>query len=250
MEKEIKIKTADNHFIYGKTSGSSRQSLFIVVHGLPGSMDEDLYVEAARWFAKHGYATFRFNLYGAEKGARQLMGSTLKTHAADIDTVVRHFRKKGFKKICLAGHSYGCPSILLSQEQVFDSVVLWDPSYKISFTKKNPGTVSAQYLKEAKGYLMSWGVNFIIGEDMANEADALKWNTLTKDFNVPFRIIAAGKGILLTGAKHYGKVASTPNDLVVLKEATHYFNDKDDMREKLFKATDAWFKKDRKLHLR
>ena len=247
MEKEIKIKTTDNYFIYGKMSGTIHKPLFVVVHGLPGSMDEDLYLQATQWFAQHGYATFRFNLYGAEKNARQLMESTLKTHATDIDTIVRYFRKKGFKKICLAGHSYGGPSILLSSDQVFDSTVLWDPSYKISFTKKYAGTLPAQYLKEVKGYLMRWGINVVIGKEMADEADTLKWNTLSKDFHVPFRIIAAEKGTLLVGAKQYGKVTSAMNDLVVLKDATHYFNDTGDMREKLFAASDEWFKRGYKI---
>ncbi len=243
MEKEIKIKTTDDHFIYGKMSSTTHQPLFVVVHGLPGSMDEDLYLQATRWFAKHGYATFRFNLYGAEKGARQLMETTLKTQATDIDTIVRYFRKKGFKKIYLAGHSYGGPSILLSSDQSFDRAVLWDPSYEISFTKKYAGMAPAQYLKEVKGYLMRWGINVVIGKEMADEADTLKWNTLSKDFRVPFRIIAAEKGALLIGAKQYGKVTSAMNDLVVLKNATHYFNDTDDMREKLFAASEEWFRR-------
>ncbi len=224
-------------------TGSSRQPLFIVVHGLPGSMDEDLYLNATRWFAKHDYATFRFNLYGAEKDARQLMESTLESHASDIDTIVRYFRTKKFKKIFLAGHSYGGPSILLSKEQNFDGAVLWDPSYGISFTKKKAGVLPAKYLKEVKGYLMHWGTNFIISEEMADETDTLKWNMLTKNFRIPLKLVASEKGFLVKGAQQYFKVANNPKDLTILKGATHYFNDTDDMREKVFKLSDAWFKK-------
>ena len=243
MEKEIKIKTPDGHHIYGRMTGSSRLPLFIIVHGLPGSMDEDLYVSAARWFAKRGYATFRFNFYGAENDARQLMESTLESHASDIDIIVQYFRTKKFKKIFLAGHSYGGPSILLSKEQDFDGAVLWDPSYGVSFIKKQRGLVPAKYLKEVKGYLMHWGTNFIIGEEMVYEADALKWNTLTKDFHVPLKIVGAGKGSLAKGAQQYFNLANNPKDLTILKGATHYFNDTDTMREKLFKLSDEWFQK-------
>lgn len=243
MEKEIKIKTSDGHHIYGRLAGSSSKSLFIVVHGLPGSMDEDLYLEATRWFGKQGYATFRFNLYGGEKDARQLMETTLATHASDIDTIVRYFRTKKFKKICIAGHSYAGPAILLSKEQGFDSAMLWDPSYGVSFTKKQKGMPSAKYLKEIGGYLMPWGVNFVLGEEMVDEADSLKWSVLTKDFLVPLKIIAAGKGALAKGAERYFKTANAPKDLAILKNATHYFNDTDTMREKVFKLSDEWFKK-------
>lgn len=243
MEKKLKIKVSDKYHIYGRLNGTSHQPLFIVVHGLSCSMDEDFYLNATRWFAKQGYATFRFNLYGAEKDSRQLMTSTLKTHASDIDTVVDYFRKKKFGKIFLAGHSYGGPSILLSSNQNFDGVVLWDPSYKVSFTKTPKGVSHVKYLKGVEGYLMNWGINIIIGKAMAEEAAALNWNNLTKNFHVPLKIIVAGKGALVRGAKHYFKTAHTPKDLTIIKNATHYFNDTEDMREKVFKISEDWFSK-------
>jgi len=245
MEKEIKIKTADRQYIYGRLTGSSRQPLFIAVHGLAGSMDEDIIVSAARWFAKQGYATFRFNLYGAEKNARQLMNITLETHTFDVDKVVQHFRKRGFEKIFIAGHSYAGPSILLSKEQDFDGVALWDPSYKVSFTKKQVGVLPAVYVKEVKGYALQWGTNFILSEEMVDEANSLKWDSLTKDFSAPLKIIVAEKGYLVKGGEQYFKMANKPKSLTILRGATHYFNDTEGMREKLFALTDAWFKKNK-----
>lgn len=243
MERKLKIKVSEKYYIYGRLSGLFHQPLFIVVHGLPGSMDEDFYLDATRWFAKHGYATFRFNLYGTEKDSRQLMTSTLETHASDIDEIVRYFRRKKFKKIFLAGHSYGGPSILLSNDQKFDGAVLWDPSYKVSFTKAQHGSSAVKYIKEIKGYVMNWGMNIVIGKSMADEADALDWSRLTKNFHVPLKIIAAGKGTLVPGAKHYFKTANNPKDLANIKDATHYFNDAEGMREKVFKSSTDWFEK-------
>lgn len=224
-------------------SGAPHQPLFIIVHGLPGSMDEDFYLNATRWFAKQGYATFRFNLYSGEKDSRQLMESTLKTHASDIDAIVRYFYKKKFKKIFLVGHSYGGPSILLSNEQKFDGAVLWDPSYKISFTKTEKGSPAVKYIKDVKGYIMKWGINFVIGKAMADEADTIDWNNLTKNFHVPLKIISAGSSPLVRGAKHYFKDANSPKDLTIIKNATHYFNDTESMRENVYKISDEWFKK-------
>ncbi len=243
MEKKLKIKVSEKNYIYGRLSGSFHQPLFIVVHGLTGSMDEELCLDATRWFSKHGYATFRFNLYGPEKNARQLMGSTLKKHASDIDAIVRYFRRKKFRKIFLAGHSYGGPSILLSNDQKFDGAVLWDPSYKVSFTKTPKGVSRVKYLKEVKGYLMNWGMNVVIGKAMADEADKLNWDNLTPNFQVPLKIISAGKSPLVRGAKHYFKTANNPKDLTILKDATHHFNDTEDMRENVFKSSEDWFKK-------
>ena len=243
MEKRLKIKVSEKNYIYGKLSGSSRQPIFIIVHGLPGSMEEDFYLDATRWFAKQGYSTFRFNLYGAEKDSRQLVESTLETHASDIDAIVRYFRKKKFQKIFIAGHSYGGPSILLSKDQKFDGAVLWDPSYKISFTKTGKGFPPVKYIKEVGGYLMRWGVNIVIGKAMVKEADTIDWDNLTKNFRVPLQIISAGGSLLVRGAKLYFKSANNPKDLIIIKKASHYFNDTEDMREKVFKISDDWFKK-------
>ena len=243
MEKNIKIKISEKYEIFGKMSGSTHQPLFIVIHGLPGSMDEDFYLNACRWFAKRGYATFRFNFYGAEKKSRQLMESSLQTHASDIDEIVKYFRNKNFKKIFIAGHSYGAPSILLSRAQDFDGVVLWDPSYKVSFLKTRSDSRAPVYIKKMKGYVMNWGVNFILGEKMAKEADSIKWGELTKKFNVPLKIIVAGDGPLVSGAKHYFKTAHEPKELTIVKGATHYFNDTENMREEVYKISNNWFKK-------
>lgn len=93
MEKKLKIKVSEKNYIYGRLSGTSRQPLFIIVHGFLETMDGDFYLNATRYFAKQGYATFRFNLYGGEKNARQMIDTTLKINASDIDAVVRYFRR-------------------------------------------------------------------------------------------------------------------------------------------------------------
>ncbi|MFA6099984.1 MAG: alpha/beta fold hydrolase [Patescibacteria group bacterium] len=248
MEKGLKIKVDKKHSVYGRLNGSLKRPLFIVIHGLPGSIHEGFYEDATSWFAEHGFAAFRFNLYGWQKDARQLVDSTLKTHAADLDAVVRYFRKRGVKKIFVAGHSFGGPVVLLSKEQDFDAVVLWDPSFDLSFVKKNYGFPGGRYIKELKGYFMRWGANVIIGKAMAEESDNLPWKDLTKNFHVPLKIIAAAKGVLVPGAKQYFKVANEPKDLAVIKGAGHSFDDKAGMREDLFKVSKKWFDKQLQLY--
>lgn len=242
MEKKIKIKLSKKFSLYGKFSGSFSQPLFIIVHGFSGNMDEEFYQSATYWFGKHGFSTFRFNLYSYQKDARQLMECTLKTHGADIDAIIRYFKKKGIKRVFIAGHSFGGLTIFFSHNQDFNGALLWDPSYKISFTKATYGFPGGKYIKKINGYLMKWGINLIIGKEMAKEVDSLQWDSLTKNFKVPFKIILAGKGAL-KGAKKYLNRAKVEKDLMIIKEATHYFNDQKGMREKIFKASERWFKK-------
>jgi dienelactone hydrolase len=243
MEKDLKIKIDKTHSIYGRLNGSLDKPLFIVVHGLPGSVYEGLYEGATRWFAEHGYSSFRFNLYSWQNDARQLIDCTLKTHANDLDAVVRYFRKRGLRKIFIAGHSFGGPTVLLSKEQDFDAAVLWDPSFDLSFVKKKYGEPGGRYIKKLNGYLMRWGANVIIGKAMAEEADQLAWPDLTKRFHAPLKIIAAGKGVLVRGAKRYFKVANDPKDLIVIQGASHYFDDRVGMRERIYRISKNWFDK-------
>jgi hypothetical protein len=242
MEKLLKIPLSADLKLYGKFSGSFDHPLFMVVHGLPCSMEEAIYQGATKWFGKKGYATFRFNLYDWHKDARQLIDSTLSTHADDIDTIVRYFKKRGTKKVFVAGHSFGGPSVLLSREKQFDAVVLWDPSYELSFTKSVYGVPGGRYVKELDGYLMHWGSNPIIGKSMAQEADALDWKHLTKDLERPLRIITAEKGVLMRSARQYYKTACDPKDLAVIEGATHYFDDVEGMQRKLYALTEQWFR--------
>ena len=243
MEKELDIQISKKFKVHGRFGGSLAQPLVIIVHGLPCSIMEGLYIDACRYFQKSGFATYRFNLYGWQNGSRQLISSTLATHAADLDAVVRYFRKRGVKKIYVAGHSFGGPTILLSHDQDFNAAVLWDPSYDISFAKKKYGFSGGQYVKKLNGYFMKWGANTVIGKKMADEVDALKWDELAKNFYCPLKLIAAGQGILVRGVKRYFKTANLPKDLLVIEGATHYFDETDKIREQLFQASQDWFER-------
>ena len=241
-EKNLKIKLSDGHFLYGKFYGSFDKPLFIVLHGLTGNMDEELYSSAVYWFQRRKYSTFRFNFYGFEKNARQLMDCSLKIHSNDLDTVINYFRKKGVKTIFVVGHSFAGPIIFSSCKQNFNATVLWDPTYKISFTKSSSGFPCGKYVKEINGYIMPWGANVIISKTMAEEIDAFPWTTITKHFTAPLKIIIAGKGEL-KDAKKYLNALKTKKSCVTIKNATHYFNDSPKMRNNLFEFTNSWFAK-------
>lgn len=243
MEKAYDVKLSASHTAYGKFSGAKGKPLVIIVHGLPCTINEGIYERACEYFQKAGYATYRFGLYDWHKDARQLIDCTLTIHAKDLDTVVVHFRRKGFKKIFVAGHSFGGPTILLSKNQDVDAAVLWDPSYDISVTKKKYGAPGGKFVKALNGYFMRWGVSVVIGKKMAQEIDSLEWDTLASTFHVPLKIIAAEKGVLMRGCKKYFTNANEPKALEVLKGATHYFDDTPSMQERLFAATHDWFKK-------
>lgn len=91
MERELKVKISKHNAIYGRYSGSSKRPLVIIVPGLGVDLNYSLYCNAAYWFARNGFATFRFDFYGWQKDARQLVDSTLRTQADDLDGI-RHIK--------------------------------------------------------------------------------------------------------------------------------------------------------------
>lgn len=96
MQKEVRIKTTDKKTIFGTLDTPKERSkgLIIFVHGLTGHQYEHIFFNAAKFFTKKGYSTYRFDLYGFCKPARILEETCLKTHAEDTNNVIQHFQKQ------------------------------------------------------------------------------------------------------------------------------------------------------------
>ena len=240
MEKEIKISISKTKYIYGRLRGPLTKPLIIFVHGLTGHMDEHIFYNGARYFEKHNFSSFRFNLYQNDKDARKLDQCNLKTHVHDLNLVVKYFLEKEVKKIFVVGHSYGGPTILLSNNENYQAIVLWDPSYnpKRVFTK-------AKYVKELNKYILKWSYGFVIGKKMFVEAKKIsekESEQIIKNVFKPIKIICAGKEKRVALAKKYYSAANQPKDFVVIKNAGHCFNE-NGTEDELFKQTLSWFKK-------
>jgi len=238
MERELKIRIPKTKkVIYGRLRGSLKRPLLVFVHGLSGHMDEHLFFNGARWFEKHGFSSFRFNLYDWRKGARTLVECTVRTHASDLDVVVRHLRRMGAKRIVVVGHSYGGPTILLSKNQDFDRAVLWDPTATATFDEYG--------VKKGAGphYVLPGGYQVLVGKAMYQENQKLNSPKWLRDFPVPTKIILAGKGVLIRPwGQAFKQMPNSPHALTTIPGATHCF-DEDGAEEQLFKETLSWIRK-------
>lgn len=238
MEKEIKIKTRDGKYIHSRLRGLFEKPLLIFVHGLTGNMDEHIFFNGSRFFEKEGFSVFRFNLYDDPDDARKLHECDLKTHAADINFIVDHFKKKGVKDIFIVGHSYGGPSILFSKTDNYKGIVLWDPTM-------DPDVIYRKTTadKIADGYIWECSFKFILGKKMVNEAKEIpNFELLATNVNAPIKIILAGVGNAKSKRKEsFFKALCKPKGLTILKKAGHTFNE-DGMEEKLFQETLNWIK--------
>lgn len=242
MEKHIKIKTKDSHIIYGvlNTAPKKSNTLLVMVHGLTGDMTDHIFHNGARFFTSKGVDTFRFNLYDGRKDGRSLTHTSVRTHAEDLNTVLKKFRGS-YKHIAVVGHSLGGPSVVMANTTLMDSIILWDPTSMPSLEDVSEG-MRAPLKKIKEGYLVEWNIAFILGKEMAGEYKHLNPVSHMQNVEVPVKIICAEKFGNAKAGKEYFKHANNPKAYTVIKGATHCF-DEWGVEEILFKETLAWIKK-------
>lgn len=237
MEREVTIKIPKtNKVIYGKLRGSVRKPMVVFVHGMTANMDHHLFFNGARFFEKHGFSSFRLNLYDARKGARSLGNTSLKENTEDVCTAVLWLHKQGARKLFLVGHSYGAPAILLTKPKV-NGVVLWDPAN----IKYKPHT-NYIYNKRINRYIREDGRTMLLHSRFIAYEKKVDWDTLAR-IGSPLLIVKAGRAKrMLTGAKAYFESAREPKQFISIPGADHSFH-RDGMEEKLFAVTLKWLKK-------
>ena len=237
MQKTIKIRTKDNHYIHGGlyTKNKKPKGLVIFCHGFTGNQNEHQFFNGSIFFTQKGYNTFRFNFYGGKKGERHFEQTSISQHGSDITTVINYFKDKS-KKIYLIGHSYGGTSILFSDTKYISAIVFWDASYVIGENEKK----DSDWKKIKNRYCIDWGMSIVVGnkfvKELFNFPDCGK---LISKINSPIKFIGAGRGI---DAKKYYKVANRPKGISIIKDADHGFNTPE-TEKKLFEETYSWIKK-------
>ena len=239
MEKNIIINTNDNHLIYGTLNSKKKsKKLVIFVHGLLGNRNEHIFYNSSKFFTKSGFDTFRFDLYNGRKKGRKLRECTLEIHSKDTNAVVDYFRKK-YDKIFLVGHSYGSLAVLKSDLSSVSAIILWDAAS----TTNTEWASSMEYIEGLDAYLLSWGMDYIIGKHMLNESKKLPHpKELMFKISIPIKIICAGKSSLVKDGNMYYKYAKKPKEFVIIKNARHNFNE-EGSEELLFKETLNFVKK-------
>jgi dienelactone hydrolase len=239
IERFIKIKAPDGKLIATTQRGSLSKPVIVIVHGLAGNMNEALHYNAARYFEKHGFSSLRVGLYHWQKGYRKLHECTFSTHGKDIDTVLKYLAKHGAKKIFLAGHSFGWPSILHTKERNFLAVASWDGSL-LPYPQKE----FAKRSRSPKGRILDEGYLVIMGDRMTEDSHCVQSLDLVRKFDRPIGFITVDDNMFgnWNNNKKMYKAAKVKKDLVVIKGAHHTFSE-EGKQEELYAATVKWFKK-------
>lgn len=240
MERQFYLKTSDERRIFcvHNTCKKSNQTVAVLVHGLTGDPFSHTFYTAARTFPHQGVDVFRFALYWYENGCRTLKDCTLDTHVVDLERVLKYVRKK-YKTVYVVGHSLGSPTILGACIELYDGVVLWDPSYLQDGIRHNLQPVTVQ----GKKYLLDTEhISYLLHPKLVEQWEWFNGKNeleLLTSLEKPLKIIAAKKGILVPGAKKYFQAAQEPKSLVIVPGASHCF-DEADTADLLLNETLSW----------
>lgn len=116
------------------TPTDSTNKIVIHVHGLNGNFYENGFLDIlAKTYTEKGYAFLTFNNRGRDFITELLKGNDFtiiggslerfKDCILDIEGIVNWVKEKGYNKIVLEGHSYGCNKVLYYYSQKKDSSI-------------------------------------------------------------------------------------------------------------------------------
>lgn len=238
----IDLPNTDGLKIKGILRGELTQPLVVMMHGRPGSGNELLQYLGARYLYEQGFSSLRLFMYDFEPQARNLLDCTLQTHADDFDAVIDYLREKNVPKVFALGHSYGGLTILKSKAKL-DGAVLWDPTHGLVWSHDAAWQKDFPE-KTCDGVVIGLAGNgYIASERMVAENRALgDTSAWAAHKGYSLKLIAAGKGEMVSLGKKYVQAADEPKAFVEIAEAHHQFEDSDEVVRQLFDETVQWFK--------
>ena len=193
--------------IHGTLRGDYKMPLAVLAPGLGGWEHDLLLFNASRALGKIGIATLRVSFYGDREKQRNIGDFSVKTTAADIDTIVSHARDQGAHWICVIGHSYSGMAIVYSQAQAFDAAVLWDASHTDGYDEpkaKKSLKDDFLYIEELDSYVTANGPGYVLSRKVFE--DYTPGSTeMAKNFDLDTLVINAqhsGESMMRFGADY------------------------------------------------
>ena len=238
-ENEFKIPTPDGKMIDAILRGDPSLPLVLLVHGFGGQMSDVLQYMAARIFEQNGFSSLRFNFFGASSRARKGVDCSLASNGRDINTVLSFLKTElGAKKIFVAAHSYGFPSLLCADLSGISAIASWDGSLVPELVLKTMTPIA-----EPEGYLLNFAYSTLMGKTQIEEARKIRHEDLfKKGFAVPIIFAVSQKGhcFFTDEAQTMYALAKEPKKIIYFPEARHAYAE-EGAEEALFCETILWF---------
>ncbi len=238
-ETDFSIPAADGAIIYGRINCAGdkpSEKLVVLSHGLTGHINEYIHQMARDYFNQRGYDVVRFSYYCSGVKARNLKNCTLKIHAADLNAVLAHYTPQ-YKRVHVAGHSYGGLTILFANPKV-TSISFWDASFVPTFWK-----TEGVYIPEIDCYRIGWGCDNLVGKEMVEEANNLTENdsiAMAQALQAPAQVLLAGDNSENEKRTLLFDSLKEPKNFYDVPHADHCFNKGNTVYD-LLENTHTWF---------
>jgi len=244
-EEKFQIPAADGFTIHGilnVAKDNPAKKAVLVLHGFGGHPNKYEYLTAKDFFTARGYDVIRPYFYITAKNARALRTSTLAQHAADLHTVLDHFKSR-YSSLYATGHSYGGTTIIRANPHQVKAVSLWDAGFSPYHAFAN--IIKPVLIKELDAYYTPGAIENLMGREMLEEALAIgnpEMLAMLNKIKTPAQVIEAGNGgvnelpdLLMDGL-------SGPREKHVIAGAGHCFFEQDAF-PRVLDAAHAWFEK-------
>ena len=236
MREKTELKTQDDYIIYGTLDSNNNKTLLIFVHGFTGGQDEHHYLNAAPFFIKNNFDTFRFDFYSRNNNTRPLAESSITSHSKDLKLIIDNFKDK-YGELILIGHSFGPLVILSTDLSDISKLILWDPTTPF----KNIKDKNASFDSSLNKYIFHWGMDFLVSKQMVDEWMSADLNSLVEKLSIPCKIIFAGDCNKHKLWKSYLPKFKVKHESAIIEGATHGFIE-EGTEQKLFEETLKWIK--------
>lgn len=249
MREDIfSVPMGDGYAIHGRINRADELTdrAVIFCHGLTGHMYEHPYMTARVYFPAHGYDVIRFNFYSDEKDARRITDCTVGLHADDLNRLLTHFSPR-YRKLFVAGHSYGGLAILMADPPQIAAASLWDGTF-IPFAEDEGFSAPWFFNKELGEYMVNWPpITRVVGKKFYDETRTFtseRMDGWAKNFTKPAQVLAAGgfPENISYQEKLFNTLASAEKEFTPIAGASHGFNEGATVFD-LLENTHRWFER-------
>jgi pimeloyl-ACP methyl ester carboxylesterase len=235
MEKLIKIQQGNAPSSYGSLTKTGSSRLIILIHGLGGHYNDQLFIQGSRHFSMHGFDCFRLDLYRGNRSASRLSKTTIRTQATDFSAIVDYFHA-AYTELHIVAHSLGCSTVLMSNKlSGATSLTLWEPARQPQDMLQDVCYNSKLHLFEIAG----WPGSIVDEQVIEDLATIPPISILLQTINPPILIIGAGRAGYRVARDLYFRSAREPKMFWNIRYADHNFSEERAQND-LFAHTLMW----------
>ncbi|USN44860.1 MAG: hypothetical protein H6500_03390 [Candidatus Woesearchaeota archaeon] len=243
MERKIEIRKEKGRPLSGiLTYRKQSKNLIIFVVGLGGTKEQHIFYNAAKYFPKEHYDTFRFD-FSSEKEENALSEGSIVFFKEDLNEVLSYFETR-YENIFLVAHSFGACVVIGAKHEVAKKLVFWDGAF-FPKTKESEefNKNYFEYIESLDKYVFKGKIEFLVSKQLVEERINQDERILGQ-IKTPLKLIMAENFFLKENWSKYLNLLNIPYEFLIVEGAGHNF-DEQGKEKKLFAETLLYLKENK-----